>query len=99
MASYHELTIFECGMIIGLFKDNHGATDISKFLEISRTTCQNVINNFHKKSLTDVADHSGRPPILSSHEERTLIHQARENRKDSLEEITEYFNKLNLTYI
>ncbi|CAI2185272.1 5313_t:CDS:2, partial [Funneliformis geosporum] len=32
-------------------------------------------------------------------EEQTLMRKTRENRKDSLEEITEYFNKLNLTQI
>ncbi|CAG8683406.1 9761_t:CDS:2 [Ambispora leptoticha] len=59
--------------------------ELSVFERIPRTICQNAINNFHEKGLTDVAAHSGRPPLLSDHEERTLICQARENRKDSLE--------------
>ena len=99
MSSKKELTVFERGMIVGLHKGNHSASDISSILKIPRTTCQSVIKNFCEKGLTDVAPRSGRPPLLTEREKRTLIRKTRENRKDSLEEITEYFNKLNLTQI
>ena len=53
MASCHELTVFECRMIIGLHKGDHSASDISQILGIliSRTTYHdsrqilNLINN------------------------------------------------------
>ena len=37
------------GMIVGLSKGDHGASDISRILGITRTTCQSVINNFCEK--------------------------------------------------
>ena len=43
MEKRKELIEFERGMIIGLHKGTHGASDISKILNISRTTCQNVL--------------------------------------------------------
>ena len=36
-------------MIVGLSKGDHGASDISRILGITRTTCQSVINNFCEK--------------------------------------------------
>src|SRR5438445_10291395 len=99
MEKRKELTVFERGMIIGLHKGNHGATDISRILNISRTTCQKVIEKFCEKGLTDTLPRSGRPALLTEREERTLIHQVKENRKISIEEITESFNQLALTQI
>ncbi|CAG8524193.1 9640_t:CDS:1, partial [Ambispora leptoticha] len=65
MTNYRKLAIFKREMIIGLSKSNHGTPDISEVLEIPRITCQNVINNFHKKGLTDVTAHSERLSLLS----------------------------------
>ena len=40
MTKTRELSDFERGMVVGLHKGNHSATDIEKIL---RTTCINVI--------------------------------------------------------
>lgn len=94
-----ELTVFERGMIIGLHKGDHGATDISRILDIPRTTCQSIIRKFCEDGLTDTLSRSGRPPLLTEREEQTLIRKVKENRKVSIEEITESFNQLGLTQI
>jgi len=99
MEKRKELSVFERGMIIGLHKGKHGASDISKILNIPRTTCQHVITKFCEEGLTDVTSRSGRPPLLTERSERTLIRQVKENRKVSIEEITENFNQLSLTQI
>ena len=94
-----ELTPFERGMIIGLHKGNHKPTDISRILDIPRSTCTVVIKKFCEEGLTDTLSRSGRPPLLTEREEQTLINQVKENRKVSIEEITESFNQLGLTQI
>jgi transposase len=99
MEKHKELSVFERGMIIGLHKGNHGASDISRILDIPRQTCQYVIKKFCEEGLTDTLPRSGRPPLLTEREERALIHQVKENRKVSIEEITENFNQLSLTQI
>jgi len=99
MEKRRELTSFERGMIVGLHKGNHKTSDISRILEIPRQTCQNVIKRFCEDGLTDTLPRSGRPAQLTEREERSLIHQVKENRKVSVEDITENFNKLGLTQI
>ncbi|CAI2180525.1 12899_t:CDS:2 [Funneliformis geosporum] len=62
----------------------------------------NILSYFfksQKQGLTEVAPQFRRLHLLTEREEQTLMRKTRENRKDSLEEITEYFNKLNLTQI
>ena len=99
MTSRRELTSFERGMIIGLHKGNHNASDISRILEIPRTTCRDVIKKFCEEGLTEVPSRSGRPPLLTEREERTFIRKIKEDRKASLEQITESYNQLGLTQI
>ena len=99
MEKRKKLTKFERGMIIGLHKGTHRASDISKILNIPRTTCQNVIKRFCEENRIDNHPRSERPHLLTERNERTLIRQVKENRKVSIEEITENFNQLNLTQI
>ena len=63
-----ELTVFERGIIIGLHKGKHNATDIQKILRIPRTTCISIINKFENDGLTEPLPHSGRPPLLTERE-------------------------------
>lgn len=99
MTQRRELTCFERGMIVGLYKGKHGTSDISRILEIPRGTCRDVIKKFCEEGLTDTAPRSGRPPLLTEREERTLIHTAKEERQESLQQITDKFNDLGLTPI
>lgn len=99
MAQRRELTVFERGMIIGLHKGQHGTSDISRILDIPRETCRNVIKKYCEEGLTEPPPRSGRPPLLTDREERTLIKTIREDRQESLQQITEKFNDLGLTPI
>ena len=86
----------ERGMIIGLHK---GTSDISRILEILRETCRDVIKRYCEEGLTESAPRSGRPPLLTDREERTLIRTVREDRQESLQQLTAKFNDLGLTTI
>ena len=99
MPKSRERSDFERGMIIRLHKGKHNATDIQKILGINRTTCIAIINKFENGGLTEPLPRSGRPPLLTEHEERTLVRVTKDNRKELLEEITELFNSLGLTQI
>ena len=92
-------SVFERGMIIRLHKGKHDAADIQKILGIPRTTCNNVINKFEKDGLTETLPRSGRPPLLTERDERTLVRVTKDCRKELLEEITELFNSLGLTRV
>src|SRR6185437_7935481 len=99
MPKSRERSDFERGMIIGLYKGKHNATDIQKILEIPRTTCIDIINKFENDGVTESLPRTGRPPLLTDREERTLVRVTKDNRKESLEEITELFNSLGLTQV
>lgn len=99
MPKSRELTVFERGMIVGLHKGKHSATDIQKILGIPRATCIDVINKFENEGLTEPLPRSGRPPLLTEREGRTLVRVTKDNRKESLEEIVEEFNSLGLTQV
>src|ERR1044072_6715306 len=96
MENRKELTTFERGMIVGLNKGNHGVSEISRILNIPKQTCHNVIKKYCEEGLTDTLPRSGRPALLTEREERTLIHQVKENRKASVEDITEILTNLAL---
>jgi len=89
MTKTRELTDFERGMIVGLHKGNHTATDIEKILKLPRTTCE------RSQTVSNVS-RSGRPPLLKAIDKRHFIRTAVANRKNAAEEITEKFNSLGL---
>ncbi|CAG8595429.1 1688_t:CDS:1 [Ambispora leptoticha] len=95
MTQRRELTIFERG----LHKGQHGASDISRILKIPRETCRDVIKRYCEEGLTEPTPRSGRPPLLTEHEERTLIRTVRGDRQESLQQLTAKFNDLSLTPI
>lgn len=99
MTKTRELTDFERGMIVGLHKGNHTATDIEKILKIPRTTCINVIKKFERSQTVSNVPRSGRPPLLKAIDKRHFIRTTVANRKDAAEEITEKFNSLGLTQV
>src|SRR6185312_11742943 len=99
MPKSRERSDFERGMIIGLHKGKHNATDIQKIFGIPRTTCIDIINKFETDGVTESLPRTGRPPLLTDCEEQTLVRVTKDNRKESLEEITELFNSLGLTQV
>jgi len=99
MTKSHELSMFERGMIIGLYKGSHTVTDISRILKIPRSTCDNIVKKFNRDQTVSPDSRPGRPPLLKAIDKRQFIRTAVANRKDSVEEITEKFNNLGLTEI
>ncbi|CAG8502569.1 6614_t:CDS:2 [Ambispora leptoticha] len=73
MPKSRECSDFERGMIIGLHKGKHNATDIQKILGIPRTTCIDIINKFENDRVTNSLSRTERPPLLTDREEQTLL--------------------------
>jgi len=96
MPKTRELTSFERGEIVGLHKGQHNPSDISRILDIPRTTVNDVIRKWEKEGRTSPAPRSGRPPLLDEHDQRQLVRLVKEDRQQSLAQITENFNNLGL---
>ncbi|CAB4394295.1 unnamed protein product [Rhizophagus irregularis] len=93
MPKSKELTEFERGEIVGLSKINLSVRKIAEVLLIAKSTVQDVINKYRRCRLITAAPRSGRPPILTPRNTRTLIKMVKKDRQTSLEELTEDFNK------
>jgi len=93
MPKSKELTEFERGEIVGLSKINLSVRKIAEVLLIAKSTVQDVINKYRRRGLITAAPRSGRPPILTPRNTRTLIKMVKKDRQTSLEELTEDFNK------
>jgi transposase len=93
MPKTRELSDFERGEIVGLFKGDHSVRNIADILKIPKSTVQYVIKQYRDEGMVSTASRSGRPPLLSEQDERQLVRTARKNRQATLSEITEEFNK------
>lgn len=87
-----ELTDFERGEIVGLFKGGFSHRKIAEILGIPKSTVGEVIKKYNEQGLTTTALRSGRPKILSERDNRHLVKIAKENRSNTLEELTDNFN-------
>jgi len=96
MPKTRELTSFERGEIVGLHRGQHNPTDISRILNIPRTTINDVIRKWEEDGLTSPAPRSGRPPILDDRDQRHLARLIKTDRQQSVEQLTENFNELGL---
>src|SRR2546421_13039983 len=94
MSKRRKLTDFEHGEIVGLSKGSFSQRNITKILDIPKSTVGEVIKKYNEKGLTITASRSDRPKILSERDSRHLVKIAKENRSNTLEEITENFNAL-----
>jgi len=92
MPKTRELTDFERGLIVGLSKGEFSYREIAKELGIPKSTVGDVVKKYNEQGLTTTASRSGRPEILSEYEKKNLIKVAKENRFNTLEELTETFN-------
>ena len=92
MSKRRELTDFERGKIVGLYKGGFSQRNITKILDIPKSTVGEVIKKYNKVGLTTTVSCSGRPKVLSERDNRHLVKIAKENRSNTLEEITENFN-------
>ena len=102
MPKRQELTDFERGEIIGLLKANKfshlfkankfSQRDIAEILDHPKSTVGDVIKKYNEEGLTSTKKCPGRPKKLTNRDERHLAKVIKENRSNTLEEITEKFN-------
>ena len=88
MPQKHELTEFERGEIIGLWKGGHSERDINEILDIPKTTIHRTITDYKNSGKISAAPRSGRPPKFTERDVRHLAKIVKEDRQQSLEEIT-----------
>lgn len=93
MPKTRELTDFERGEIIGAWKFGHSERQISEGLEFPKSTIHNIITKYKENNTTTTESRSGRPPMLSSRNVRYLVNIVKENRQQSVEEITKKFSE------
>ena len=96
MPKTRELTEFERGEIIGLWKGGHNEQNIEIILNYPKTTIHNIIEKYRSENQTSSAFRSGRPPKLTERHIRQLVKVVNEDRQQSLDKITEKFNQLSL---
>jgi transposase len=92
MPKRQELTDFERGEIVGLFKGGFAYRKISEILGHPTSTIGDIIKKYNDKGLTTTMPRSGRPAKTSERDNRHLIKVVKESRKSTLKEITEDFN-------
>jgi transposase len=88
MPKKRELTEFERGEIIGLWKGGHSEWNINEILDIPKTTIHRTITDYKDSEKISAAPRSGRPPKFTERDVRHLAKIVKEDRKQSLEEIT-----------
>jgi transposase len=88
MPKKRELTEFERGEIIGLWKGGHSERNINEILDIPKTTIHRTITDYKDSEKISAAPRSGRPPKFTERDVRHLAKIVKEDRKQSLEEIT-----------
>ncbi|GBB94331.1 hypothetical protein RclHR1_23340002 [Rhizophagus clarus] len=96
MTKTRELTPFERGEIVGLYKGSHNITNISKTLDIPRSTVNDVIVKWKKDGLTSSSPRPGRPPIMNDRDQWHLNRLIRDDRQQSVEDLTKKFKEMGL---
>jgi transposase len=99
MPKTRELTEFERGQIIGLWKGGHSERGIETILGFPKTTIHDTIKRYKNENQISNAPRSGRPPILSERDIRHLVNIVKEDRQQSLDEITDKFNDLSVVSV
>jgi transposase len=94
MSKTRELSDFERGEIVGLSKGNFSYRKIAVILDIPKSTVGDVVKKYNEQGSTTTAPRSGRPKILSEYDKKQLIKITKENRFNTLEELTENFKTM-----
>ena len=99
MSKRRELTDFECGEIIGLYKVKFPIRKIAEILNHPKSTVGDIVKKYKEQGLTSTLPRSGRPKTLTDRDKRQLIKIMKDNRNLTLVEITEKFNEtLNFSF-
>ena len=91
-----QLTEFEREEIIGLFKGGHKERDIEVILNHPKSTIHDIISNYVNKNQTKAVPQSGRPRKLTDRDVRHIVKIIKEDRQQSLDEMTEKFKNCSL---
>ena len=92
MPKLRELTDFDKGEIIDLWKGNHSNSDISRILGHPELTVAYIIKKYKVKGITSNVPRTGRPAVLTETDKRQLVRIVKDNRTDSIIELTDKFN-------
>lgn len=74
--------------IIKEYKKNISAYDIAKILEISRSSVRNILNLFKKTGNVNPLSKTGRPPIATDRDRRSLRKILKNDRRATTANIT-----------
>ncbi|GBC23363.1 IS630 family transposase [Rhizophagus irregularis DAOM 181602=DAOM 197198] len=78
MPKKHELTEFERGEIIALWKGGHSERNISEILDFPKTTIHDTIMDYKNSEKISAASRSGRPPKLAERDIRRICRERKE---------------------
>jgi transposase len=96
MSKRSQLSDFERGEIIGLWKGGHSERNIESILQHPKSTIHDIITSYKNKNQITAIPQPGRPPKLTERDVRHLIKIVKEDRQQSLNEITEKFKDLSI---
>ena len=80
-------------VIVSLFRSGLKQQEISRRLEIPRTTISSVIDHFRKRGNVENIPRKGKQSKLDDRDVRKLLRSVKENRKRSLADVTALFNE------
>jgi transposase len=93
MSQRRELTEFEQGEIIGLWKGGHSERNIEEILGHPKSTIHGTIISYKISGQITASSRSGRPPKFTAKDVRHLVKTLKEDRQQSLEEMTKKFSE------
>ncbi|GBC07625.1 hypothetical protein RclHR1_07590006 [Rhizophagus clarus] len=93
MSQRRELTEFERGEIIGLWKGGHSERNIGEILGHPKSTIHDTITRYKNSGQITASSRLGRPLKLTERNVRQLVRTLKEVRQQSLEEMTKKFSE------
>ncbi len=91
MVKTRELTDFERGKVIGLYKADESERAISEKTGYGKTTIHNIISKYNEMGAISVAPRSGRPKKLTERDKRHLKTIVTQNRRVGVDKIVKTF--------
>src|SRR6185295_19754334 len=84
---------FEHGRIVGLWEAGKSLREIEDITGHSKSTVHDIVAQYREEGQETAKTSSGREHILSDRNTRYLVRTLKDDRKQSLEEMTEKFNE------
>jgi transposase len=83
-----ELSVFECGLVIGCHISNKSVRDITTLLKLPKSTVGDVIVKWKREGTTTTKPRPGRTRLMTDRDRQALKKAVRETRQTSSETIT-----------